>query len=419
MRGAPLVALLSLLCLAPTAQAAPTIVTLQFDDAHGQESARAMLAEHGMRATFFVNSGNIGTRDFFTWEQLHELASDGHEIAGHTLSHHDLAGLAADEQRREVCGDRNALIAQGFRPTNFAYPGGALDRWSRRVVRECGYASGRAVGGLRSLRCGRCPSALDPARIADRWALETAGAPTIRFGVEDVREAVVRAQENGGGWVQILWHRLCPDRCNPYSWHPDAFDAFLTWLASERAAGRVEVSTSQEVLGGAFRPPVEPPAPPAPPNGPNRVRNPSLERTASGKTVCWERRGGGSWRRVKGAGGRGRAVEVSTGPDRSLALVVMRDQGQCSAAVRAGERLVASAAYRSGHRLRIVVWKRSHAGGWSSWRQSRELAPTGSRWRRASVQLPPIPEGVTALSVGVGLAGVGRFAVDDVALTPG
>ena len=46
-----------------------------------------MLSSHGMHATFYMNSGVTtdnpgGWRK--TWSQMHDLAADGNEIAGHT-----------------------------------------------------------------------------------------------------------------------------------------------------------------------------------------------------------------------------------------------------------------------------------------------------------------------------------------------
>jgi peptidoglycan/xylan/chitin deacetylase (PgdA/CDA1 family) len=78
---------------APNAAAArPTVVTLSFDDGLAEQYAvRSMLAQHSLRATFFVNSNRIESGDsYLTWGQLSDLAADGHEIGGHTLDHVDL-----------------------------------------------------------------------------------------------------------------------------------------------------------------------------------------------------------------------------------------------------------------------------------------------------------------------------------------
>ena len=86
--------------LAPAvAKAAPTIVSLTFDDGTAdQYAARTMLAQHSLHATFYVNSNNIeATTNFLTWDQLAGLAADGNEIGGHTLDHVDLTSVTSTE----------------------------------------------------------------------------------------------------------------------------------------------------------------------------------------------------------------------------------------------------------------------------------------------------------------------------------
>ncbi len=407
---------------AAPAHAAPTVVSIQFDDGRGQAPVRAILARHHLHATFFVNTGYVGTPDYLTWSQVKALAADGNEIAGHTLTHRDLAALSPAEAQREVCGDRDALIHHGFRPVDFAYPFGSYTKATERIVQRCGYSFGRAAWGLWGSGCEEepagCPYAVDPAALPDPWAIPTADAPIDLTYVENQRQVVLRAIAHGGGWVQFFFHRICPDDCDEYSWTPASLDAFLTWLEQQRAAGALDVRTMSEVLTPAFHPAVAAPAPPAPPRGANRLRNPSLERRAKGADAptCWEHQGsGGDWSRVRGARGRAEAVAIAGAPDAFAALATPQDQGECSPAVRAGERLVLRASYRSSDGPRFVVWVRSTAGGWSFWRESPRLAP-GAGFRSASWALPAIPRGVAAVSVGLSLGGDGALAVDDLAL---
>src|SRR5262249_36875673 len=80
--------------LAPGGQ---TVVSLEFDDENSdQYQAGAMLAAHGMRGTFFVNSGRIGNDGYMTVQQLQALQSGGNEIGGHTIYHVDLPTLSSD-----------------------------------------------------------------------------------------------------------------------------------------------------------------------------------------------------------------------------------------------------------------------------------------------------------------------------------
>ena len=138
-------------CLAAPglASASRTIVSLTFDDGRAsQYTMRPLLASHGMNATFYVisNEPDVST-NYLTWQQIHELASDGNEIGGHTLDHYDLTTLDATEAKHQICGDRDALIAHGFSPVSFAYPYGASTPELEQIVAACGYSSARATWG--------------------------------------------------------------------------------------------------------------------------------------------------------------------------------------------------------------------------------------------------------------------------------
>jgi hypothetical protein len=213
--------------------------------------------------------------------------------------------------------------------------------------------------------------------------------------------------------VQFFFHRICPDDCDEYSWTPASLDTFLGWLDQQRTAGALDVRTMREVLKPAFHPEVVEVAPARSP-GANRLRNASLERRAKGAAAptCWEHQGsGGTWSHAHGV----ETVRIEAAPDAFAALATPQDQGECSPAVSAGEHLVLRATYRSLDGPRFVVWARSKAGSWSFWRQSPRLAPTRAM-RRAAWKLPPVPRGVTALSVGLSLSGDGRLDVAALAL---
>ena len=100
------------------------MVSLRSDDSWAdQYEARSTLAAHGIRGTYYVNTGRTGTSGFMSWAQLVVLDADGHEIAGHTLDHVDLVAATATEARRQVCDDRQNLVSRGFVSKIFAYRG--------------------------------------------------------------------------------------------------------------------------------------------------------------------------------------------------------------------------------------------------------------------------------------------------------
>src|SRR5580698_5409858 len=77
-----------------------TIVSLSFDDTFpDQFQVAAMLAQRGLVATFFVNSGRINASGYMTQGQVLSIQAQGNEIAGHTISHPDLPTISVDEQQ--------------------------------------------------------------------------------------------------------------------------------------------------------------------------------------------------------------------------------------------------------------------------------------------------------------------------------
>jgi endoglucanase len=229
-----------------------TVVTIQFDDGViDQYGALATLNEHGMHATFFVNTGVVGDPAHMTWTQLQDLAAAGNEIAGHTLTHVNLKPLKTADGRLEVCQDRNNLLEHGFQPTSFAYPFGTFDDGTKQVVRDCGYNSGRGVSGVDGTSV--FAETIPP---ADPYATRTPPNPKQGTTLETIEGYVTGAVTHGGGWVQLVFHHLC-DGCDAYSITPANFDSLLDWLQGQ-APNNVVVRTTHEVIGGSVQPPVPP-----------------------------------------------------------------------------------------------------------------------------------------------------------------
>lgn len=226
---------------------AETVVSITFDDTIGnQYAAREVLRPHGMRATFYVNSPRLGRTGYLSLAQLAALQADGHEIGGHTLSHVDLTTLSPDQQRREICDDRTALLDMGFPATSFSAPLGATDASAKQVAAGCGYQSLRDVGGIDS----SVPAETIPPR--DAYAIRTPGSVRAQWTLADLQLAVTRAEESGGGWVLVTLHHVC-DGCNSYGISSQRLTEFLDWLAPRAANGTV-VRTVHEVMARPLPP---------------------------------------------------------------------------------------------------------------------------------------------------------------------
>ena len=246
------------------AQARPTYVSLTFDDATAsQASAVSSMAAHGMRGTFYVNSGDVGSDPYFmNWPQIQGIAAAGHEIGGHTTTHPDLTTLSPAMQTEEICGDRQALQAHGFDPVSFAYPFAKHDATSRATTQSCGYTSARGVGNVGCLPgCAPAESVPPP----DPTLLRTAAGVEDTTSLATLQGYVTNAVENGGGWLILVFHTFCTNCGDPNSMTAANFDALLDFIQGQAANG-VSVKTVREVM-----------AIPAAPPPPNVLQNASLE----------------------------------------------------------------------------------------------------------------------------------------------
>jgi peptidoglycan/xylan/chitin deacetylase (PgdA/CDA1 family) len=248
--------------------ASATVVSLTFDDGYASQytAARPLLASHGMHGTFFIPSKRIGSSTYMSWQQVTALAADGNEIGGHTLDHKNLTTVSAAEARRQVCTDRNVLLAHEFAVTDFAYPYGAFNSAVESVVAACGYNSARTTAWYGTACSSPCTESIPP---RDNFATTIVG-----FGGDQAApdlERIVTTAESYGGWAQILIHRVCDD-CGAGAMRPADLDTFLSWLAPRAARGTV-VETVAQVIGGGLAPPVSPdgtatiPAAPGTPTG--------------------------------------------------------------------------------------------------------------------------------------------------------
>jgi peptidoglycan/xylan/chitin deacetylase (PgdA/CDA1 family) len=136
------------------------IAILTFDDGYRDNHSEAfpILKKFGFVGTFFLVADYVDTDRTFawdeaqldpaarsdfetlTWQQIHEMAADGHEFGSHTCSHRELVGLRPDECAEEVTRSRAELgAALGREVVTFCYPRGSLDASVIAAVERAGY----------------------------------------------------------------------------------------------------------------------------------------------------------------------------------------------------------------------------------------------------------------------------------------
>ena len=396
---------------------APTTVSLTFDDTFvDNETAVELLDVRGMRATFYVNSSRIDRPGFFSRDRLLAMQAAGHEIGGHTVHHVNLKWIDDGEARRQICDDRVALLELGFAATTFAYPFSGNDPATRGYVAECGYNAARIVGGLGPTEtCPTCPLT-SPTRPADLYRIPTNDSVDETTTLAMLKGYVEQAEQNGGGWVPIVFHHVC-DGCNPLAITPAMLEEFLDWLAA-RAQHGTTVATVRDVVGGGVRPAVAGPAPEHARDPLNLLSNASLERDIDRNAVpdCWQRGGSGdnvatyapTFAAAHGAVAQ--RIEITSWTSGVRRLVSAQDLGGCARVIDPLQQYVVRARYRASVPTRFSVFVR-RVDGWSAFAQSAPLPPSLG-WTSASYAIPPLAPDVNGLSVGLTIGEAGALTMD-------
>ncbi len=256
----------------PSAQAAtgPVVVSLAFNDGltSQYQYARPVLRAHGVNGSFYVASSWVATTDakyMRSW-QLDDLFREGDEIGGMGKDHKDLtASYSSDPatdtayKTDQVCGDRQRLSDLGYAPVDFSYPFSAYNSAAGSIVKGCGFASGRVVGGLSSTG----PTYAEALPPANPLNVRTLGTPTGPVTLSALQAGVNAAASHGGGWLPIAFNAVCDSSDPGYSTcmagakpvDAAVLSSFLDWMASGAPAGS-SVRTVRQAMGLPAPPPL-------------------------------------------------------------------------------------------------------------------------------------------------------------------
>lgn len=406
------------------------VVSLTWDDGRASQLGSLAIQEaHGMKATYYINSGSINQSGYYlTKPQLDSIAQAGNEIGGHTVNHENLTAVPLDGATAAVCNDREKLVSW-YGPDagkSFAYPFGANNAEVREIPGSCGYTSARGVTGVRTpkacLGC-RLAESLPP---ADPWLIAGPTSITSATTLEDLKFQVDQAALNGGGWVLYTLHSL-GDTGDIYNIDPAVYDQFLSWL---KTRSDVVVRTVGEVMSTAWPTPTTTTTitTPPPPAISVPLVNADLETDANrnGVSDCWLRGSSGSntatWKRSTDAHSGTAAEEVAissfTSGDRKIVQLLDNGtaNGGCAPSVSDASTYSLSLWYRSTGKNNMVVFTRDAAGVWKYWRTGPVVAPSAT-WASTTFAPGKLPAGTTALSYGLALASAGTLATDDYSMT--
>ena len=402
-----------------------TVVSLTFDDSNANQlAAAATMNSLNLDGTFYTNSGFIGAQNYLSRANLNTLKANGHEIAGHTVNHPDLATIPAAEATRQICNDRNTLLSWGFAVRSFAYPFASSTPEVETLVKNCGYNSARMLGDIRSrFGCADCgfAAATPPANPYYTQALDQVDST---WTLADMKSTVTNA-EAAGGWVQLTFHNICSTTsgCAAPSTTSSIFRQFVQWLAPRSTTKNTVVRTVGAVIGGAVKPAVA--AASTPPAGPgvNAIVNPSLETLGSdGLPSCFMRGGYGvntaAFTMVTPGrtGTRAAKVTVTGYSDGDAKLLPTFDGGACSPTVTPGNTYSLRAWYKSTTPTQFAVYLRNPIGVWQYWTSSPWYAVSAATFTQAIWTSPAIPAGMTGISFGLNVFANGEITTDDYAL---
>ena len=124
----------------------PVQAQITFDDGEQSQfhNALPLLAEHGLKATYFVTPGLIGTAaKFLGWDDFRALQAAGHSLQSHGWSHKFLTFCSEAELAHELRASKQSLEDNlGSVVEEISVPGG---RWDQRVIEACAAAGYRRV----------------------------------------------------------------------------------------------------------------------------------------------------------------------------------------------------------------------------------------------------------------------------------
>ena len=123
-------------------------IILTFDD--GSESvfteAAPIMQKYGYTGTAFVVLNYIGAGTYMDADQIKALHDSGWEIGSHSISHVNLRQRPGKQEDEISSSKRRLEDWLGFSIKVFAYPFGANDDSSLRLVRETGYIAAAGLG---------------------------------------------------------------------------------------------------------------------------------------------------------------------------------------------------------------------------------------------------------------------------------
>ncbi len=122
-------------------------VTFSYDDGKLNDIRLCELfKKYGMKATFNLNSSNIGRDTYISQDDVKKMVADGFEVAVHSVFHPLLETMPDQIIVNEILEDKRALEKMtGNIITGMAYPFGTYDKRVTDIAKRCGIKYSRTT----------------------------------------------------------------------------------------------------------------------------------------------------------------------------------------------------------------------------------------------------------------------------------
>ncbi|WP_163539866.1 polysaccharide deacetylase family protein [Gracilibacillus sp. YIM 98692] len=122
------------------------VLTLSYDDGRGADRRLVdIFNQHGIKATFHINSGLLGEGDRIPAEEIPSLYQ-GHEVSAHTVTHPTIERSPKEQIIQEIIEDRKVLEnIVGYTVRGLSYPNGSYNSLIQDMLPYLGIEYARTV----------------------------------------------------------------------------------------------------------------------------------------------------------------------------------------------------------------------------------------------------------------------------------
>lgn len=228
----------------PPPNNAGTVVFTIDDGGVSNIAAAQVLANHGMRMTFYIiskcSSSEVDTDTCMTNSQVEAANAAGHDIESHTVRHRDLTTLNAKTRNTELRDSQRALEELTERPVeHIAYPYGSHNPTVRADTANY-YMTGRIY--LANPAPSNLPNLLAQSG-ADPYLIP--GIGVTKATTLTNAKAYIDYAKTSGATIVLSFHDIVSSGGDAYSWTPSNFAALVDYTA----ASGVTVKTMAQRYG--------------------------------------------------------------------------------------------------------------------------------------------------------------------------